>query len=459
MFKHLWGTDKKPSYGEVFCEKLVEQLFELGRQQWPEIEKDVGIILEKANKDINEIIQQKREKINLVDYYDAISTNFRCYLNEKNPNFNSQPIIDHDKNTKSFLKDISSVNVNNNFKELQSNDAFKMYRFNHKLKLARRYETLTRDKGKKEIKIMALGPSQVGKTALMKQLFGLDDKEVQLKGGLQSDTTEVETREKTINGITIKYSDSPGFLDSRGQDKENLQKIMDHLKNGVDIILWVIKIHDIVNSSYQKLLEFLTDQFGYKIWKKTIVVLTYANDKPPEEYFEDYDSDNESINRREILERAWATYTKEKKKLWNNTFRNVQKMYEVKKPYDVPVVLVENNKFNREKIDGVGVLIDGTPILETLMTQIFLLVEKCKAPYVFLAIAGNCENLEKLDYDEYDYDINVTDEIEMGPINSKDDVKLTERQIALDNASNKVGNNGSKLVRKSKGILGWCLLY
>lgn len=144
---------------------------------------------------------------------------------------------------------------------------------------------------KKKISIMALGQSQVGKTALVKKIFNLPNKIVKIKGGLDSDTDSVKTYTKVINGIELIYADSPGYFDSRGKDKndENGKKILDYIQNNeIDIIFWVAKVGNICSLDQQDLLRQLIVKFGYGILKKMIIVLTHANCDAPIAYYKAY---------------------------------------------------------------------------------------------------------------------------------------------------------------------------
>ena len=340
---------------------------------------------------------------------------------------------------------------------------------------------------KKKIRILVLGPSQVGKTALAKHLFRL--RSIKLKGNLSSDTDKVEIYTHVINGIEIYYVDSPGFFDSRGRDSVNKKKIMSYItdnENDIDIVLWVSKVNNIINIKHKELLNTLTHDLGVTIWKKSIVVLTHANDDPPAEYikeelkkqghdlsdddFTDSDEDSDTgeyVNQvtDEIKVSAWNTYTRIKKKLWAQEFYNIQCKHNQDNPVNVPVVLVENNKYNMKKINGVGVLRDGsTPILETLMTEIFRLIKTDKAPVMFLALAGDTDKLSDSSCDdsmcdEHDEKMPLL-ESEQKQKKKRKRIRMTEQQKALDNATHNV-NKGMFGKNNDTGDAnnGWCTLY
>ena len=478
MLSYIWGEKDEPSHTEAMCNQLMGQLIEIGKRHLPSIEEDVDKLINQAKKDVNDGIEKNLNKIDVEELYETFSKNVLCYLNEKITNYDASNLVKNIKGSQALLHDMNK-NTESDFGSYK--DIQKIKIFKKRVRLAKQYGNLITGTGKKEISILALGPSQVGKTALVKRLFNLNDKELKLKGGLKSDTTKVETRTKIINGILVKYSDSPGFFDSGGKDKENLRKIITYLKNNdVDIVLWVIKINDIVFSSYKTLLINLTRQFGKDIWNKTIIVLTHANDIPPDEYFTDNDEyfmDNDEYQKEEeekynlqqeiLLVDAWKRFTNGKKSIWRDVFNEVQRLFKTENPKNIPVVLIENSRRKMKKINGIGVLRDGTPILETFMTQIFKLIKKEKSPYVFLAMAGNCDKFEQNDEHDIFTEDDNDDCMEMTQISALTEkqeeqptIQLTEHQISLNQAVNnyvKDESNGSD--NQEEGFWSKCILF
>ena len=291
---------------------------------------------------------------------------------------------------------------------------------------------------KNVLDIMALGKSQVGKTALVKRLFNISDEKIKLKGGTDSDTEHIIVYRETINGIDIGYADAPGYFDSRGIKKniENEEKIVDHITNQpVDVIFWVSKVTDIVDSNTYNLLCTLIRKFGTGILKKMLVVLTYANIDPPDEY---YENDNDENHLR-----AWKKFVKAKKKMWQDKLNCIQETVGVENKVNIPVVYAENNLRLTVKRNSTKCLRDGTPILETIMTEFLKLVKNDKAPIAFLALAG--EDKEEIPPTPPSRTVSPKPKSKPAP-------QLNERQEAINNAV----ENATTTTSGSSG--GWCTI-
>lgn len=235
-----------------------------------------------------------------------------------------------------------------------------------------------------ELKILLLGPSQVGKTMLIEKLFGI--KKSTIKGGMGSDTSHIKPMTQTVNKVKITFVDCPGFFDSRGKDVEeqNMKKLMEYVENNkFDLILYVQKCGTMIDRVHQELIKDINKKLGADIWRKTIIVLTHANEGAPEEYYKNKDGvDDITITKLD----AWKKYTAKRIETWKKTFHQYQP--------NIPVVLVENNSRECKMIKGIPSLYDGTPILETLISQIFTVCENDKKPLAFLSLVkeGNKEN-------------------------------------------------------------------
>jgi len=241
----------------------------------------------------------------------------------------------------------------------------------------------------KQISLLALGSSQVGKTSFVKKIFNLGDKII-LKGGIESDTENVEIHKSLINGVNFIYADCPGFFDSRGEEKnnENINKITDYVtKNKIDIILWFSKIDDVVDLNQQEILIEITKKSGDNIWKKIIVVLTHANNIPPEEYFQNEDGDYDDLTGDV---EAWKSYTKKKEIIWKEIMCKISGDINL----NVPIVLTENNKRLIQMINNVGTLMDGTPIIETVLVEMFKIIESDQIPILLLSLMRKNEKID-----------------------------------------------------------------
>ena len=274
-------------------------------------------------------------------------------------------IVDKIKENQEILDSIGNENEDNMVKM-----------FKTKIKIARHY--ITKYAQKKTIRMLALGGTQCGKTALVKKLFNLNDDTLKMRGGLESDTSHIQTYHGQINGIDVEYVDSPGFFDTRGedQDAQNMAEICGFIRqNEIDVIMWVFKTDDVLDLKQKKRLKKLTKEFGDAVWKKSLIVLTHANNLPPDEYYDDSD-DVTDVD-------AWTKYINKKTIDWQTKIKAISKT-----EINVPIVFSENNSRMLTKIDGVSTLRDGRPIYETIMIEIFKLLDNIKSLNMFVAIGG-----------------------------------------------------------------------
>lgn len=469
---YLFGKKKEEdsNIGNHLCQKLLDDLVTVVQKDFPSLDIKKDQFLDDSMRELKKTIHNEIENLDIKCIFEHISGNMSNFLKEfsqdtdKINKFNN--LINEKKNILNFGENLMS----------NTDGDDKMLNFKEKIKLAKAYQSIVQNI-KNKINILALGPSQVGKTALVKRLFNLKNSEVTLKGGLESDTTVLTTYKYNINGVTLNYTDSPGFFDSRGeqQNKENMEKIIDFINNNkIDLILWVSKLGTLVDINQIKLLESLSEKFGYNIWKKTIVVLTHANDVPPMEYF--YNEDKEYDENIDKLD-AWKLYTIKNKEKWQNIF---QKKCFKNEESIIPIVLAENNLRKAKKINDIYTLLDGTPILESLMLEIFKIIHYDKSPIVFLILAGNI-NVPKTK-DQLSTNPIPTNPIltpipqptnlpnatipSITPLNennvnanklNKNKIKkiyvLNEQQKALDNVTNKIINKDAPIKKK-----GWCSL-
>ncbi|XP_019853881.1 PREDICTED: uncharacterized protein LOC109583126 isoform X2 [Amphimedon queenslandica] len=121
------------------------------------------------------------------------------------------------------------------------------------------------------VNILVVGPVGVGKSTLVNAMFGKDVAEVGLSA--RAFTTEVHSYEGEYNGVKIKMYDTMGFRDSRVKSYKNI--LLDIAKHGqFDLILICLKLGG--RADRHMFLE-LASVLHKEMWKRTVVVLTFAN--------------------------------------------------------------------------------------------------------------------------------------------------------------------------------------
>jgi GTPase SAR1 family protein len=441
-FYHSKKEERK-SFPRVLCEDILTGVVNAVNEEFPAVNLDKDKLIENATQELAQVVH---DNIDTKQIFQYCIGGIRSTLENMKPEIpdreNEFEKIDGQIKKMEILIQ-SSENVINSIRENRK------LVFEDKIRIIKEYQNLV-ENTKKKINILSLGPTQSGKTALIKRLFNIDF--IKLKGGTSSDTDDINVYQEIINNVLLTYTDTPGFFDSRNKENENMEKICNNIHTSTtDIIFWVSKMGHVPDINQKNLLKMLTSKFGKNIWKKTIVILTHANTKAPIEYYCDETGKlDENISKID----AWKKYVNAFRLQWKQIFMELTNIP------DIPVVLMENNIMAAKKIDDVYTLYDGTPIIETLMFEIFKVISIDKAPILFLPLAGDLENI--INNDGPREEISEPDSIEMKKVPQKTEkvqkhnIILTEHQKALDCASDKTIFQKNSFFEK---ILSKCTLF
>lgn len=131
-------------------------------------------------------------------------------------------------------------------------------------------------------RIMVCGRGGIGKSTLINRLLKLTDEAKQAREGLEGrlTTSGVQSYEK-INerGIKICLFDTPGFGDPNLNNTDIIAMMERETKKNLDLVLYCISLSGSarLEKSDVKAMKLLTEVFTSSIWKKTMVVFTFAN--------------------------------------------------------------------------------------------------------------------------------------------------------------------------------------
>ena len=132
------------------------------------------------------------------------------------------------------------------------------------------------------ITVMVVGKPGIGKSTLVNGLLGQNVAEVGRKGKIYTKgvTTAVKDYKLEHNGSTARVYDTPGLLDPTLKE-ETMSKI-ETAYSEVDLLLLCIRMADdrfIKGDENNTVIDLLEKSLGENIWKKTLVVLVFANEK------------------------------------------------------------------------------------------------------------------------------------------------------------------------------------
>ena len=133
------------------------------------------------------------------------------------------------------------------------------------------------------LRVMVCGLGGAGKSTLVNTLLQLEGDDEQLaKAGKRGKATTlvVSKHEKTTkSGIKVCFFDTPGLDNPDLDDDEIVARMEKETEKKLDIIFYCLSLAGSarVQGGDVKAMKLLTQAFGSRIWKKTVIVLTFAN--------------------------------------------------------------------------------------------------------------------------------------------------------------------------------------
>jgi GTPase SAR1 family protein len=142
------------------------------------------------------------------------------------------------------------------------------------------FSKLVEEAVKRPLVFLEVGRTGVGKSSTINTLIGRNVAEV---GHLTATTMEVKTYNLAINDIKIQLIDTPGLCDDL-EEKGNDDVYIDRIKKGVpnqeiDLVLFfssLIADERSVLKDEQRAIRIISEAFGEKIWKQSVIVFTCA---------------------------------------------------------------------------------------------------------------------------------------------------------------------------------------
>ena len=131
---------------------------------------------------------------------------------------------------------------------------------------------------KYRVKILVLGLTGAGKSTLVNAMMG--DIVAVSEAGARACSTGIECHKGEHDGIKIKIYDTAGFGESDISERKVLKNIAEreNTRKGYDLILIAIRMDNRLDTvSARNMLSSLGHHMHPEMWKRSIVVLTFAN--------------------------------------------------------------------------------------------------------------------------------------------------------------------------------------
>uniref|UniRef100_A0A1X7SIR1 AIG1-type G domain-containing protein n=1 Tax=Amphimedon queenslandica TaxID=400682 RepID=A0A1X7SIR1_AMPQE len=124
-----------------------------------------------------------------------------------------------------------------------------------------------------------MGPTGAGKSTLVNALVGGIMAEVHRGARSVAHRSKRNVHEGEFLGVKIRVYDTVGFGDTEGRSDHSIIEEIAHVVRNtrVDLVLVCMRMDCRASREVQEIFASLSDEMPTKMWKRTVVVLTFAN--------------------------------------------------------------------------------------------------------------------------------------------------------------------------------------
>ena len=132
---------------------------------------------------------------------------------------------------------------------------------------------------RRSLRIVVTGKTGAGKSTLLNGFIGGKTHPFKEGDGFDPETLEVEQHTFMKHNVEVTVWDCPGLQDGTENEEAYLEDLKNKTNGDIDVMLYCISMEDtrFDPQCHGAAMEHLTEAFGGRIWRHTVIVLTFAN--------------------------------------------------------------------------------------------------------------------------------------------------------------------------------------
>ena len=132
---------------------------------------------------------------------------------------------------------------------------------------------------RRSLRIVVTGKTGAGKSTLLNGFIGGKTRPFKEGDGFDPETLEVEQHTFMKHNVEVTVWDCPGLQDGTENEEAYLEDLKNKTNGDIDVMLYCISMEDtrFDPQRHGAAMKHLTEAFGGRIWRHTVIVLTFAN--------------------------------------------------------------------------------------------------------------------------------------------------------------------------------------
>ena len=131
----------------------------------------------------------------------------------------------------------------------------------------------------RSLRIVVTGKTGAGKSTLLNGFIGGKTRPFKEGEGFDPETLEVKQYTFKKHNVEVTVWDCPGLQDGTQNEEAYLEDLKEKTNGDIDIMLYCISMADtrFDRARHGMAMQYLTQVFGRRVWRHTVIILTFAN--------------------------------------------------------------------------------------------------------------------------------------------------------------------------------------